>query len=159
MTMTLSSPTLYNTSAVQEDATDESATAFLLSRFHSALVDRWIVLMRAYPGSNYTRRPHEELQSTCSECLTAYQILLSEGDTEPLWKFIERICALRASMEFPPSEITEAFMLSLDAVDAVLGPEIDDRDDWARIMGDLRGCVRVSLKALVNTYLLQLELS
>jgi len=131
----------------------------LLNRQHESLVARWVGMLQGLPHSNYSRRPMEELRSTCSECLRAYEALLGEGNTEPLWQFVERICCLRAAQQFPPSEITEAFMLFLEVAEDVLGPEIADRQEWAALMRELRRCTRRSLKAWVNAYMLHLELT
>jgi len=143
-----------------EDAVSYSTggAASLLRRYHNDLVERWVLLLRDLQGSNYSLRPLEELYGTCGECLSAYEALLDTGDTEPLWQFIERVCRLRAALQFPPSEITEAFMLFLEAADETFGPKITDREAWSGLMRDLRRCTRQSLKAWVNAYLIQLEI-
>ena len=99
----------------------------------------------------------EELRGTCGECLTAFVAILRDDNAGPMWGFIERICQLRASLGFPPSEPAEALMIFLDVVDE-FSPDGVSRDEWCAQMRVYRGCVRKAMRALVNTYLMQLEM-
>ena len=161
MTMTSSYMTTSATPCSSGDAAAFTApeAAQVLRLRHEALMIRWARALHTLEGSSYALRPLEELHSTCGECLTAYEAYLSHGNTEPLWHFIERICHLRASLHFPPSEITEAFMLFLEVSSDVLGPDMKDRAAWDEMSTHLRRCTRLSLKSFVNTYLIHLELA
>ncbi|MBW3624129.1 MAG: hypothetical protein KY468_12045 [Armatimonadetes bacterium] len=134
-------------------------TAVLLRKYRSKLVDHWAKAIKEQPGSSYASRPLEELRISCGECLDAYAMLLETGDSGPLWAFIERVSHFRAALHFPPSDVTEAFMILLESVEIVLGPAVGQGEAFIRLMRDLRGCTRTAVKGFVNTYLIHLELA
>jgi hypothetical protein len=133
--------------------------ALFLKQHHRELVEAWATSLWSQPSSNYSLRPVEELRDTCGECLRAYESLLGEGDSDPLWQFIDRICRMRAGMYFPPADVVEALMLGLDAVDALLRREARDLSSFADLTAEVRRCTRAALKAFANSYWIHLELA
>jgi hypothetical protein len=134
-------------------------TASLLRSRHSELTERWALSLHTQAGSNYALRPLDEIREKCDGCLEAYEILLAQGDSGPLWGVMDQICRLRASLQFPPSEIADALMLFLDAADELLSAEVTDLQAWKGHIADLRQCTRAALKAFANSYWIHLELA
>ena len=157
----MTTPSLTPPSTLPESALPATTleTVSLLRKYHAPLADHWARSLKGQDGSAYVSRPLEEIRASCGECLRAYEALLESGDSGPLWAFIERVCAVRAAMHFPPSDVTEAFLLGPESVEAVLGPVVGPGESFIRLMRDLRGCTRTAVKSFVNTYLIHLDLA
>jgi hypothetical protein len=66
---------------------------------------------------------------------------------------------MRAGMYFPPADVVEALMLSLESIDGRLRNELRDSSRQANLMVEFRRCARAALKAFANSYWIHLELA
>jgi hypothetical protein len=163
--MTITTPSLSSsrsTSRPEEEPELRSAgleAAALIKENRLDLAEEWSRRIRSSESSSYSQLSFEILRKSCEECLQAFEAVLEREDTDPLWRFVDRICQERAELQFPPADVIEAFTYFMDAADDVVGPQASDLDSWREISAAWRGVLRKVIRSFVNSYWIHLEMA
>ncbi len=116
---------------------------FLINR-REAIIAEWIDRLMTEAGSQYAKRPRQELVGTVSAAYDANLSVLVRDDFHPIDQFIRKITALRLEAGFLLSDVQTAFEIFRSIALPLIAAETT-KDEFHRVVTAINRCLTYTI--------------